>query len=121
MLQRIPAALIAAAAAVLALAPLALAQRVQVTLVSVTSPAARGHDATIVVQTAPGARCLIAVRYKSGPSRARGLGPTTADGRGRVAWTWRVGTNTTPGTWPISVVRSEGEQRATLETSFTVR
>ncbi len=121
MRRRIPAALIAAAAAALALAPLALAQRIQVTLVTVTSPAARGHDATIVVETSPAARCLIAVRYKSGPSRAKGLGPKAADSRGRVAWTWRVGTNTTPGTWPISVVCSEGEQQATLETSFTVR
>jgi hypothetical protein len=50
-----------------------------------------------------------------------GLGPKTADQRGCVAWTWRVGTNATPGTWPISVVCSEGEQQATLEASFVVR
>src|SRR2546426_11733756 len=26
-----------------------------------------------------------------------------ADGKGRVAWQWRVGSNTTPGEWPIIV------------------
>jgi hypothetical protein len=90
-------------------------------LVSVTSPVARGHDATITVETAPAARCLITVTYKSGPSKARGLTPKNADGKGRVSWTWRVGTNTTPGTWPISIACAEGEQQATLETSFEVR
>ncbi len=114
-------ALIAAVAVLLTLSPLAHAERIQVTLLSVVSPVSPGHDATIAAQTAPGARCLIVVQYKSGPSKAKGLVPKNADRAGRVSWTWRVGTNTTPGTWPISIVCSAGEQQGTLETSFVVK
>lgn len=69
----------------------------------------------------PGTLCLITVRYKSGPSKASGLAPKTADGRGVVTWTWRVGTRTTPGRWPIIVTCSAGGRQGTLETSFEVR
>lgn len=89
-------------------------------LVSVTSPARHGTDATIVVATAPAAACTIAVLYKSGASRARGLVPKTADPQGRAAWTWRVGTRTTPGTWPIIVTCSLANRQGTLRTSFDV-
>ncbi len=96
------------------------AQPLPVRIVSVTSPVSPGADATLTVQTAPGALCLITVRYKSGPSKARGLDPKTADSRGIVAWTWRVGTRTTPGRWPIIVTCSAGSRQGTLETSFEV-
>jgi len=43
------------------------------------------------------------VRYKSGPSKAQGLGPKTADAGGDVSWSWKVGTNTTPGAWPVTI------------------
>jgi hypothetical protein len=46
--------------------------------------------------------CSITVRYKSGPSHAQGLFRKSPV-RGRVSWTWKVGTRTTPGTWPIYV------------------
>ncbi len=85
------------------------------------SPAARSTDATLEIQTTPGASCSITVLYKSGPSRAKGLGPKTADGKGRVVWQWRVGSNTTPGEWPIIVSCSKGEERRQLRTAFEVR
>src|SRR5713226_6337541 len=72
-----------------------------ITLISVTSPAAPFTDATLTVSTTPGANCSIVVHYKSGPSRAKGLVPKVASSSGRVSWTWRVGSNTTPGRWPI--------------------
>jgi hypothetical protein len=106
---------------VLALTSLALAQQLQIALVKISSPVRPGDDATITVQTAPTASCLITVRYKSGPSRARGLDPQEADARGRVTWTWRVGSRTTPGRWPITVTCSSGGRQGTLETSFVVR
>ncbi len=109
------------AVALLTLAPSPVrAQPLQVRLVSVTSPVGPGNDATITVQTVPSALCLITVRYKSGPSKAQGLVPKTADSRGIVAWTWRVGTRTTPGRWPIIVTCSAGGRQGTLETSFEV-
>jgi hypothetical protein len=103
------------------LASVALAQPVQIRVVSLTSPASPGDDAAITIQTAPDASCSITVVYESGPSRARGLFPQSADSRGRVTWTWRVGTRTTPGRWPIIVTCSAGGRQGTLETAFVVR
>ena len=97
------------------------AAEVPITLVRLTSPVAPFTDATLEIRTSPGAECQIVVMYKSGPSRARGLVPLAADRAGRVAWTWRVGSNTTPGQWPIEVTCRKGEDTGALRTSFEVR
>jgi len=81
---------------------------------SVTSPIAHGAYATLTVAVAPSAMCSITVHYKSGPSRARGLYPKRGS---RISWTWKIGTRTTPGRWPIDV--SCGAAGA-LRTSFVV-
>jgi hypothetical protein len=99
----------------------ACAASLAISVVSLTSPAAPATDATIQIQTSPGADCSIQVIYKSGPSRARGLYPQAADSRGRITWTWRVGSNTTPGRWPIVVACEKGGDRGDLRTSFEVR
>jgi hypothetical protein len=72
-------------------------------LVSLISPVDHGADATITVRTLPAVQCSITVYYKSGPSTAQGLSPQMANGDGICSWTWKVGTNTTPGTWRIVV------------------
>jgi len=90
-------------------------------IVSVTSPVSKGANATAVAQTSPGASCSITVTYKSGPSQAQGLVPKTADASGQVSWTWKVGTNTTPGDWPIDIACSFGGQSQSAHTSFTVQ
>lgn len=105
----------------LILAPFAYGQQLEVKIVSLTSPVSPGDDATITIQTGARADCLITVRYKSGPSKARGLVPKTADSQGRVSWTWRVGSRTTPGTWPIIVTCSRNERQARLQTTLVVR
>lgn len=92
-----------------------------VSVVSLSSPVAPFTDATMQIQTTPGAACTITVLYKSGPSRAKGLFPQTADSRGRVTWRWRVGSNTTPGRWPIVVRCDRGGDSGELRTSFEVR
>src|SRR6266851_5325478 len=91
-----------------------------ITPISLTSPAAPFTDAILTVSTAPGANCSIVVYYKSGPSRAKGLVPKVASSSGRVSWTWRVGSNTTPGRWPIVVTCEKGIDRGELRTSFEV-
>jgi hypothetical protein len=91
-----------------------------ITLISVTSPAAPFTDATLTVSTAPGANCSIVVHYKSGPSRAKGLVPKMVGGSGRLSWTWRVGSNTTPGRWPIVVTCEKGADHGELRTAFQV-
>lgn len=102
-------------------ATIAHAQPLDVKLISLTSPVSPWGRATIVVQTATAAECRITVWYKSGPSRAKGLSPGVADNHGRVSWTWVVGSNTTPGTWPIAVTCSVVGREGTLQTSFEVR
>jgi hypothetical protein len=88
----------------------------RVRLVSVT-PGIPGSDATLVASVSPARTCSITVHYKSGPSRAKGLYPKRPV-RGKVSWTWRVGTNTTPGRWAITVSCGSA---GTLRTSFVVR
>ena len=110
---------VAAPVVLLAILLPASALDVVVELVSLTTPVGPFSDATLEAKTTPGANCTIVVLYKSGPSRARGLVPQDASSRGRVSWTWRVGSNTTPGRWPVIVrcsVRDDvGELRTLLE------
>jgi hypothetical protein len=92
-----------------------------VSLVHLSSPVAPFSDATIQVKTVPGAACTITVLYKSGPSRARGLVPRAADRSGFVEWQWRVGSNTTPGQWPVVVTCEQGGERGELRALLEVR
>jgi hypothetical protein len=71
-------------------------------LVHVTSPAPAGSYATLTVRVSRPATCSITVTYKSGRSHAQGL-YSKHSRSGRVSWTWKVGTRTTPGRWPIDV------------------
>jgi micrococcal nuclease len=78
------------------------------TFTSLTSPIHRGSYATATVKTKPGAYCTIVVEYKSGPATAAGLGPKSASSTGVASWTWKVGTRTTLGSWPVTVTCSSG-------------
>jgi hypothetical protein len=88
----------------------------RVRLVSVTR-GVPGSNATLIASVSPARACSISVYYKSGPSRAKGL-YTKRPVRGLVSWTWRVGTNTTPGRWRITISCGSA---GTLNTSFVVR
>ena len=94
---------------------------VSVRITSLTSPIARGATATIGALTRADASCSIVVRYKSGPSKAAGLYPKTASAAGDVAWSWRIGTSTTLGSWPITITCSSGSRTATASTSITIQ
>lgn len=89
-------------------------------VISVTSPVRPGANATLSANTTPGAQCTITVNYKSGPSTASGLQTKTADSQGNVSWTWKVGANTTTGTWQIIVTATSQGSTVTTLTSFTV-
>jgi hypothetical protein len=70
-----------------------------VRIVSVTSPAHRGSNATLVAQTSARATCDLSVTLPSGAqSQSQGLGAGTADSSGRVEWVWKIGATTKPGT-----------------------
>jgi hypothetical protein len=81
-------------------------------ITNVTSPVTRNHNAHLEARCSPGASASIEVDYESGPSHALGLYDKTADANGYVEWTWRVGSRTTPGTWPI-IVTCNGESATT--------
>jgi hypothetical protein len=81
---------------------------------SLTSPVSAGSNATLAVRVSRTATCSITVYYKSGPSHAAGLYPKRGT---RISWTWKVGTRTTPGRWPITVSCGSA---GTLRTSFVV-
>jgi hypothetical protein len=100
--QAIPSASVAATPTPTVTASPAPAQAV-VTFVNAPLTVGRGSNATLQAKTAPNTSCSIEVDYKSGPSKAAGLGPATSDAAGNVSWTWKVGANTTPGAWPITV------------------
>jgi len=89
-------------------------------VVSVTSPVTHGANATLVTKTTPGAQCTITVNYESGPSTASGLEAKSADNLGNVSWTWKVGANTTPGTWQIVVTATSQVSTVTTAANFTV-
>jgi hypothetical protein len=94
---------------------------ITVRITGLTSPVSRGAFATLVARTTAGASCTIVVEYKSGPSKAAGLGPATANGSGSVSWTWKVGSRTTVGSWPVTVTCSAGGKSASARTSLVVR
>jgi hypothetical protein len=106
-------------APIAATASSATASASTVRLVRVTSPIPHGSYATLVAHVSPSnVTCSIAVYYKSGKSTAAGLRPLRRPVvASRVSWTWKVGTRTTPGRWPIYVRCGSA---GTLHTSFRV-
>jgi micrococcal nuclease len=63
----------------------------------------RGATASVAAKTSARIGCTITVQYKSGPSKAAGIVPKTSDASGNVSWSWKVGTNTTPGSWSVII------------------
>jgi len=64
-------------------------------------------------RTAQSSSCTNQVRR--GP---RTLRPSSLTAR--ASWTWRVGSRTTPGRWPIVVTCAKGADRGELKTAFQV-
>ena len=93
---------------------------ITVTISSISSPVSRGASATLAARTKAGASCAIIVLYKSGPSKAQGLEPETANGSGEVTWTWTIGSGTTPGSWPVTVTCSTGGNSGSAQTTLVV-
>jgi competence protein ComEC len=89
-------------------------------ILRVTTPVAPGGMATLQAVSVPGAHCTITVYYKSGPSKASGLLPQNADDKGNVTWTWKVSSQTTPGSWRIVVSAALGDSKVTAETLLEV-
>jgi hypothetical protein len=85
-------------------------------ILSVTSPVAPDAYATVDARGTPGVEYDISVIYYSGPSKASGLFPKTADSGGMVSWTWHIGPKTKAGDWEI-IISGGGDKTSTY---FTV-
>ena len=88
-----------------------------ITLVSSDLNVSPGDYASVEIHTKPGATGSIEVDYYSGPSHASGLDAQTADSQGDITWTWKVGTRTYAGSWPVIITMGS----KTLETHVNVR
>ncbi len=115
-------------AAQVMLVPMALAagqQQLPFKVVSLTALIHRGDNGAVSVQTAPGAKCVLNVRYSAGSKTTSVFVRKTADKSGRVSWTWHVDAHATPGSWPLLVHCTDEDRgqvyQARLETSFVVR
>jgi len=87
----------------------------------ITSPAARGAEATLKIITRPGVRCELRVLVFGPETRpTEGLEPKSADADGVCSWTWTVPQEVLPGMWRYRISAGEGEGRATREVPVTI-
>ncbi len=87
----------------------------------ITSPVARGAEATLTIITRPGVRCELRVLlYGPATLPREGLGAKTADPQGVCTWTWTVPEDVVPGAWRYHISAGEGEGRATREVPVIV-
>lgn len=93
------------------------AENGEIELLSLTETVSGGDVASISVRGEPGELYAVAVHYSSGVSKAKGLEPAEADANGVVAWSWKIGAKTAPGTYEI-VVTGGGKA---LNVSFVVQ
>lgn len=75
----------------------------RVELVYLTEFVLPGETASIEVKSEPNTEHEIIVTYSSGASTAEGLDNKFSDDNGYVEWSWKVGTNTNEGTYPIEI------------------
>lgn len=85
-----------------------------------TKSVRRNSTASVTIKTSKGARCSIDVQYSSGSATAKGLDSKKANSSGGITWKWKVGSNTTRGTWPIDIWCELGDRSGSVSTEFKV-
>jgi competence protein ComEC len=75
-----------------------------VVVTELTSPVHPGETASISIETAPGAICANIMKFSTGRGGMTNLGTRVADPNGAIGWSWRVGTNATPGSFVIDIL-----------------
>ena len=85
-----------------------------------TASVRRNATASVTIATTRGASCAIDVEYSSGSATAKGLDPKKANSKGVITWKWKVGSNTTRGTWPITIYCDLGDRSGSVSTKFKV-
>lgn len=75
----------------------------EIELISLSSKVKRGSNATLKIKGIPNTEYHISVIYSSKESSAKGLENKISDKNGNVAWTWKIGSNTKSGTYPVTI------------------
>ncbi len=68
--------------------------------VSFTASVSPSDQASLTVTVSPKARCTIEIVYDTTVSHAKGLGAKTGT---KITWSWKVGSSTHAGRWPVTV------------------
>jgi len=93
-----------------------------VSVVSVTTPVARGTEGHLVVQTAPYAQCGASVQAQADPDRTiASLPEQTADREGMVTFNVKVPGIARPGSYPVTVSCHGDGRLAEARLHVTVR
>jgi hypothetical protein len=71
---------------------------------TLTSPVARGTEASINAETNAGSTCSIEVSYNGVRNTSTDLAPKVANSYGNVNWNWTIGGTAPVGNWPIKVM-----------------
>ena len=87
---------------------------------SLASSITPGSYATAVVRTTAGATCGIVVQYATTISSAKGLVSKKAPTGGTLSWRWKVGSNTNPGTWRVTVTCKLGSKSLSIWRTMTI-
>lgn len=90
-------------------------QTSSIKLIYLTDSVSAGGTARISIQGEPYSDYFITVVYNSGASEAKGLDAKTSDEEGKVSWSWKVGTKTEPGIYPIYIDGLGGEFKTYFE------
>ena len=81
------------------------------------NPGVANKQGKIRARINPNASANLTIFYKSGKSSAKYLGWKQADSEGYIEWEWKIGVNTTPGSWPFTIQTDDGQS---IEVTFSV-
>ncbi len=80
-----------------------------IVIIDYTDVVSRGEYASIQIQGEPNTAYICDVKYKSGPSTAKGIGEKMTDGEGHATWSWKVGTKTSLDYTPSITIHGGGD------------
>jgi hypothetical protein len=102
----------------LALGPtIATAQeKLEVTVVKITTPITSGQSVTVTIKTASAARCEGQIKWRQFMSQ---LPAKTTGEDGTVSWTFTPGANAR-GTYPVDIQCAQGDKKGAVSTTFSI-
>lgn len=96
---------------------------VNVSILTLTSPASPGSSVTLFAKTATGWVCEIKVGYKAGTSETQALVPKQVEENGLVSWTWTIDSAVPYGVYPVTVTAKapDGSSSVTAQKNIEIK